>query len=32
MCILDTIWHTTESNHTKENKIIIKGMIRWKIP
>jgi len=32
MCVLETIWETIEWNCTKENKCIIKGMIRWKIP
>jgi len=32
MCVLETIWETIERNHTKKNKCIIKGMIRWKIP
>jgi len=32
MCVLETIWETTERNRTKEIKCIIKGMIRWKIP
>jgi len=32
MCVLETIWESTERNHTKENKCIIKDMIRWKIP
>jgi len=29
MCVLETIWETTERHCTKENKCIIKGMIRW---
>jgi len=32
MYVLETIWGTIERNRTKENKYIIKGMIRWKIP
>ena len=32
MCVLETIWESTERNRTKENKCIIKDMIRWKIP
>jgi len=32
MCVLETIWKTIERNHTNENKCIIKGIIRWKIP
>jgi len=32
MCVLETNWETIEWNHTKKNKCIIKGMIRWKIP
>jgi len=30
MCILETIWETTEWNCTKKNKCLIKGIIRWK--
>jgi len=30
MYVLETIWETIEINHTKENKCIINGMIRWK--
>jgi len=32
MCVLETIWESIERNRTKENKCIIKDMIRWKIP
>jgi len=32
MYVLEKIWETIKRNHTKENKCIIKGMIRWKIP
>jgi len=32
MCVWETIWKIIERNRTKENKCIIKGMIRWKIP
>jgi len=32
MYVLGTIWEAIERNRTKENKCIIKGMIRWKIP
>jgi len=32
MYVLETIWETIEKNYTKENKCMIKGMIRWKIP
>jgi len=32
MCVLETIWETMERNLTKENKCIIKSMIRSKIP
>jgi len=31
MCVLEIIWETIERNRTKENKCIIKGIIRWKI-
>jgi len=31
MCVLEIILETIERNHTKENKCIIKDMIRWKI-
>ena len=31
MWVLWTIWETIERNRTKENKYIIKGMIKWKI-
>jgi len=30
MWVLWTIWETIEWNHTKENKCIIKGIIKWK--
>jgi len=32
MCVLETIWETIEWSDPKENKYILKGMIRWKIP
>jgi len=32
MCVVKTIGETIEWNRTKENKYIIKGTIRWKIP
>jgi len=32
MCVWEKIWKTIERNRTKENKCIIKSMIRWKIP
>jgi len=32
MCVLETIWETIKRNHIKENKCIIKSMIRWKMP
>jgi len=32
MYVLEIIWETIERNRTKENKCIIKSMIRWKIP
>jgi len=32
MCVLKTIWYTIVWNHAKENKCIIKDMIRRKIP
>jgi len=31
MCVIKTTWETIEWNRTKENKYIIKGMIKWKI-
>jgi len=32
MCLLEIIWETIERNRTNENKCIIKGMIKRKIP
>jgi len=32
MCVSETIWEIIERNRIKENKCIIKDMIRWKIP